>query len=191
MTAFARFGTRFSISTAAPAKVAKSAKVDAGEAKLSQFSQVSQGAVPEPKNPSHHPLMHQGSRIAETLAARAEREADPDGWLVLVLPDGRRHVAAPHIVAALDAAGLLPDLPPAVSRSIYASTARPPAWSDDTDTPSEGDRCSCCGSGRWWTAQPAPDGWCCSTCHPPPLGRVVREVATHPLAAGAHRSSEA
>jgi len=106
-------------------------------------------------------------------------------------PHRRRHVAAPHIVAALDAAGLLQDLPPAVSRSAYASTARPPAWSDYTDTPSEGDRCSCGRSGRWWTAQSAPDGWCCSMCHPPPLGRAVREAVTKPLAAGAQRSSEA
>ena len=90
MTAFARFGTRFSISTAAPAKVAKAAKVDAGEAELSQLSQVSRQAIPEPKNPPHHPLMHPAARIAASIADGAEREDDPDGWLVLVLPDGRR-----------------------------------------------------------------------------------------------------
>jgi len=38
MNAFARFVTRFSISTAAPAKVAKAAKVDLDEGKLSQAS---------------------------------------------------------------------------------------------------------------------------------------------------------
>ena len=172
MTAFARFGTRFSISTAAPAKVAKAAKVDAGEAELSQLSQVSRQAIPEPENPPHHPLMHPAARIAASIADGAEREDDPDGWLVLVLPDGRRHVAAPHIVAALDAARLLPDLPPAVARSKYAARARPPSWSEPDDGPREGDRCCLCGSGRWWTAAPKPDGWCCSTCHPPPPGRA-------------------
>lgn len=108
-------------------------------------------------------------RIAASIAAGAEREDDPDGWLLLVLPDGRRHVVAPHIVAALDAAGLLPELPPTVPRSTYASTARPPSWSDPRDEPREGDRCCVCKSERWWTSAPRPDGWTCSTCHPPSL----------------------
>ena len=90
MTAFARFVTRFSISTAAPAKVAKAAKVDEGGVELSQFSQVTRQAIPEPKNPPHHPLIRPAARIAKSLADGAEQEADPDGWLVLVLPYGRR-----------------------------------------------------------------------------------------------------
>lgn len=178
MTAFARFGTRFSFSDAAAAKVAKAAKVEPVEAELSQVSQVSRPAIPEAENPAHDPLMHPAARIAKSIADGAEREDDPLGWLVLVLPDGRRHVAAPHIVAALDAAGLLPDLPPAVARSRYAARARPPSWSEPDDEPREGDRCCLCGSGRWWTAAPTRDGWCCSTCHPPPPGRPIATSET-------------
>lgn len=178
MTAFARFGTRFSISGAAPAKVAKVAKVEPTEAELSQVSQLSRQAIPEAENPPHHPLLHQSRRIAKSIADGAEREDDPDGWLALVLPGGRRHVAAPHIVAALDAAGLLPDLPPAVARSSFAARARPPSWSEPTDTPRAGDRCCTCGSCRWWTAAPTRDGWCCSTCHPPPPGRTIATTET-------------
>jgi hypothetical protein len=179
MTAFIPFKTRFSISTAAPAKVAEVAKAEPVEAELSQVSQLSRGAIPEAENPSPPAgLVRTAARIAASVADGAEREADPDGWLVLVLPDGRRHIAAPHIAAALDAAGLLPDLPPAMSRSTFAARARPPSWSDPADAPRESDRCCLCGSGRWWTAAPIPDGWCCSTCHPPPPGRAVKEVAT-------------
>jgi hypothetical protein len=117
-------------------------------------------------------------RIAETVAVGAEREDDPAGWLVLVLPDGRRHLVAPHIFAALRAAGHLPDLPSAAPRSASPRLARPPSWSDSGDTPCEGDLCSCCRSRRWWTAAPEPDGWCCYACHPPPPGLAVARVDT-------------
>ena len=117
-------------------------------------------------------------RIAETVAVGAEREDDPAGWLVLVLPDGRRHLAAPHIVGSLAASGLLPALPPAVARSAHGRSARPPSWWDAQDTPREGDRCSCCRSGSWWTAAAEPDGWCCSACHPPPPGLALTTIDT-------------
>lgn len=179
MTAFTRFSTRFSISPLAPAKVAKPAKVDAGAAKLSQLSQVSQPPVSKTKNPqAPSALALTAARIAASIAEGAEREDDADGWLVLVLQDGRRHIPAPHIVAALNAAGLLPDLPPARSRSGRASSARPPSWSDPQDRPRHGDRCCVCRLGRWWTAAPTPDGWCCATCHPPSLGRAVTNIET-------------
>jgi hypothetical protein len=178
MIAFARFVTRFSISAATPAKVAKVAKVGAGEAGLSQLSQVSRGAIPETENPPPAGPVLTARRIAASIADGAEREDDPDGWLVLVRPDGRRHIVAPHTLAELDAAGLLPELPPAVPRSTYAARARPPSWSEPDDEPREGDRCCMCGSGRWWTATPVPDGWCCSTCHPPWPGRPAREIVT-------------
>lgn len=178
MIAFTPFSTRFSLSTVAPAKVAKPAKVDAGPSEFSQLSQLSQPPVSETENPPNHPLLHQSQRIAASIADGADREDDPDGWLVLVLPDGRRHVAAPHIVAALDAAELLPDLPPAVMRCGYAARARPPSWSEPDDEPRKGDRCCLCGSGLWWTAAPRPDGWCCSTCHPPPSGQPIATTET-------------
>jgi hypothetical protein len=104
--------------------------------------------------------------IGAAVAGGAEREADPDGFLALVRPDGARLVVSPATVAALDAAGFLPALPPAMARSLHARTARPPCWSDPADLPAEGDRCAC-GGRRWWTYAPKPDGWCCMTCHPP------------------------
>lgn len=175
MIAFARFGTRFSVSESTPAKVAK---VETVGAELSQLSRVSRQGKSKPENATSSPMALQAARIIDSIAEDARREDDPDGWLVLVLPDGRRHVVAPHIVDALGAAGLMPDLPPTVSRSTSASTARPPSWSDPTDAPLNGDHCCLCGSGRWWTAAPTQDGWCCSACHPPSPGRTVREVIT-------------
>ena len=62
MNAFARFVTRFSISTAAPAKVAKAAKVDLDEGKLSQLSQVLRQVISQPKN-----LPHQPQRLTRTV----------------------------------------------------------------------------------------------------------------------------
>ena len=185
MIAFARFGTRFSVSETTAAKVAKVAKVETVEAELSQLSQVSRVGKSKPQNGVANAMVFQAARIIDSIAEDARREDDPDGWLVLVLPDGRRHVVAPHIVAALDAAGLMPDLPPATPRSTYASTARPPSWSDPADAPIDGDHCCLCGLGRWWTAAPTQDGWCCSACHPPSPGRTVREVITlSPTASG-------
>lgn len=111
-------------------------------------------------------LAHIARRVAAALAVGAEREADPDGWLLLIRPAGERIVVAPHIVAELNAAGLLPALPDAVERSTYAARARPPEWWDGTDTPQAGDRCRC-GSMRFWTERDRRGGWRCSTCHPP------------------------
>ncbi len=51
--------------------------------------------------------------VRAALADGAEREADPDGWLILVRPDGRRSLMAPGTVAGLAEAGLLPALPDA------------------------------------------------------------------------------
>ena len=65
MNAFARFVTQFSISTAAPAKVAKAAKVDLDEGKLSQLSQVSRQVISEPKN-LHHQLQGLMRTVMET-----------------------------------------------------------------------------------------------------------------------------
>jgi hypothetical protein len=177
MTQFVPFNTRFSISADAPAKVAKPAKVEEGGAPLSQLSQVSRQAIPETENAPPDRLSPTAERIAASVAAGAERESDPDGWLVLVLPDGRRHVVAPNVVSDLHSAGLMPKLPPKTPRSAYASTARPPSWSDTSDTPSAGDFCWACRSGRWWTAEPEAQGWACAVCHPP-LVQTVRTVQT-------------
>jgi hypothetical protein len=117
--------------------------------------------------------------IRAALADRADREVDPGGFLILIRPDGTHLVVTPGTVAALEAAGFLPPLPPALVRSRHAATARPPCWSDSDDLPVEGDRCRC-GGHRWWTYAPKPDGWCCTTCRPPMHLRAeaVRVVAT-------------
>lgn len=115
--------------------------------------------------------------IARALADGAEREADADGWLLLIRPDGARLVVAPHIVAELDAAGVLPALPEALERSPYADRARPPCWSEADDLPRDGDRCAC-GGRRWWIASRVRDGWCCVTCHPAPPGLAVIRART-------------
>ena len=117
--------------------------------------------------------------VVSAVEDGAEREADPDGFLLLVRPDGARLVVTPGAVVALDAAGLLPPLPPALARSTHAATARPSCWSDPENPPTEGDRCAC-GTRRWWTYTPKPDGWCCVTCHPPPRlpPTVVRVLVT-------------
>lgn len=103
--------------------------------------------------------------IRTAVADGAEREADPDGFLVLLRRDGARLVVTPGTFAALDAEGFLPALPTALARSRHAASARPACWSDPDDLPVEGDRCRC-GGRRWWTYAPKPDGWCCVTCHP-------------------------
>jgi hypothetical protein len=117
--------------------------------------------------------------IAEAIAVGADRDADAGGCLVLVRPTGERLVVTPGTFAALDAAGLVPPLPPALERSRNAATARPPCWSDPDDLPVEGDRCPC-GGHHWWTYAPKPDGWCCTTCRPPVHLRpeAVRVVVT-------------
>jgi hypothetical protein len=125
-----------------------------------------------PSQPARaHPCRAWLGGIAATLRAAladgAEREADPEGWLVLVRPDGRRSATAPHIVAELAAAGLLPALPEAREAVEAALHARPPSWSAAEDVPRPGDRCRC-GGRRWWCeADEAPRGWRCAACHPP------------------------
>jgi hypothetical protein len=112
--------------------------------------------------------------VRAALADGAEREADPDGWLILVRPDGRRSLTAPRTVAELAAAGLLPVLPEALETLEAARCARPPSWSEAEDVPLPGDRCRC-GGRRWWCEAEAPRGWRCWTCHPPdhlPAGSV-------------------
>lgn len=124
--------------------------------------------------PAEHWLVSIGRAIAAAIAAGAEREADEGGFIVLIRPDGDRLAVAPHIVAELDAAGLLPVLPEPVGQSTFAARARPPEWWDGTDTPQAGDRCRC-GSRRFWTERARPGGWRCSTCHPA-LHLVADEV---------------
>ena len=124
------------------------------------------GATKPIAPPAEPWLAHIARRIAAALAAGAEREADPEGGLALIRPDGDRFAADPHIVAELDRAGLLPALPDAVERSTYAARARPAEWWDGTDTPQAGDRCRC-GAMRFWTERDRRGGWRCSTCHPP------------------------
>jgi hypothetical protein len=122
--------------------------------------------------------------VARALAEGACRERDPGGYLVLVRQDGRRTTVAPHIVASLAEAGLLPPLPQA--QEVDASQLRrPPSWSDSADLPQPGEWCTCCSrvtraGGRWWREAEAPSGWRCWTCHPPdgrPTTAVV-EVRT-------------
>jgi hypothetical protein len=105
--------------------------------------------------------------IARALADGARRDADADGYLALVRPDGRRLTVAQRAVAELAGVGLLPLLP-----QEQGEMQRPPSWSDPEDVPSPGAWCSCCGrfersGGRWWREAEAPSGWCCWTCHPP------------------------
>ncbi len=134
-------------------------------------------AIPPAALPADRWLDKLSRHILAALADGAEREIDPDGWLLLIRPDGDRLVVAPNLVAELDAAGLLPVLPDAVERSTYAERARPPEWWDGTDTPQPGDRCRC-GSRSFWTEADRQGGWRCLTCHPPPPGLAVQRVTT-------------
>lgn len=139
---------------------------------LSQLSQVSRpGSLKSesgaPDAPPAEPwLAHIARRVAAALAAGAEREAASDGWLLLIRPDGDRLAIKPHIVAELNAAGLLPVLPEPVDQSTYSARARPAEWWDGTDEPKPGDRCRCRG-GRFWTERDRRGGWRCWNCHPP------------------------
>lgn len=54
---------------------------------------------------------------------------------------------------------------------------RSPDWSDPTDVPRPGDRCSCCSRGVWWGERDEPRGWRCQICHPPAIP-FVRQVRT-------------
>jgi hypothetical protein len=141
--------------------------------------EVAHRAPPDPDPPAEWWLADIARSITEAVAAGADRDADQEGFLVLVRPEGERLVVTPGTVAALDAAGLLPPLPPAMERSRHAATARPPCWSDPADLPVKGDRCRC-GGRRWWTYSPKPDGWCCAACRPPMHLRpeTVRAVVT-------------
>jgi hypothetical protein len=102
--------------------------------------------------------------------------------LVLVRPDGRRSATAPHIVAELVAAGVLPALPearetveagvlpalPEARETVEAALrARPPSWSAAEDVPRPGDRCRC--GGRRWRREAGETtrGWRCAACYPP------------------------
>ena len=122
---------------------------------ISRISRISRGAPCETENraAADRWLLDIAKSIRAALSDGAEREADPEGWLLLVRPDGSRMVTAPPIVAELRAAGLLPDMEAGVARSVFASRARPPCWSDPNDRPVEGDRCTC-GGRRWWGPEP-------------------------------------
>jgi hypothetical protein len=109
--------------------------------------------------------------VARALAEGACRERDPGGYLVLVRPDGRRTTVAPHIVASLAEAGLLPPVAAGAGGGCL-QLRRPPSWSDPADLPQPGEWCTCCSrftraGGRWWREAEAPLGWRCWTCHPP------------------------
>jgi hypothetical protein len=56
-----------------------------------------------------------GHAVCAALAAGAVRIADEDGGLTLIRSDGRHLAVAPHIVAELAQAGLLPPLPDALA----------------------------------------------------------------------------
>ncbi len=126
--------------------------------------------------------IHEASALASSirmaLADGAEREADLEGWLVLVRPDGRRLVLAPHAVVELERSGRLPPLPEPVDRAVGVACARPPSWSEVEDAPEPGDRCVC-GGRRWWRHAHSPQGWWCAACRPVlhPKGGTV-EVET-------------
>lgn len=122
------------------------------------------GAGDTPEVPHWAPAM--AARIAAVLAEGAEREADANGFLILVRPDGRRHVTVPAALSVLEAAGLLPALPPALAVAEAAARARPVSWAEAADLPREGDRCPR-GHGHWWTERAAALGWRCAACHPP------------------------
>jgi hypothetical protein len=157
------------------------------DAPYDPYASASDGAEGMAEVRSHAPLARHGDAwlggIAEVvraaLADGAEREADPEGWLVLVRPDGRRSLTAPRVVTELDAAGLLPSLPDALQAVEAAVCARPPSWAEVEDAPRPGDRCRC-GGRRWWTEATEPRGWRCRTCHPPDhLGpRAVTELVS-------------
>jgi hypothetical protein len=119
--------------------------------------------------------------VVQALAEGARRERDPGGWLTLIRPDGRRTMVAPHIVASLATAGLLPPLQQA--QEVDASALGcPPSWSDPSSPP-PGAWCTACGrftrtGGRWWREAEEPSGWACWVCHPPPPGMAVAEMRT-------------
>jgi hypothetical protein len=69
------------------------------------------GAAPSPPPGPVGWLGSIARAIRAALADGAVRVADPAGGLCLVRLDGRHLAVAPHIVAELDAAGLLPELP--------------------------------------------------------------------------------
>jgi hypothetical protein len=79
-------------------------------------------AEPEPPPPAAAPppdawLGSIAARLRVALAAGAVRTTDPAGYLVLTRRDGRLFTVAPHIVAELEAAGLLPALPDPVDEA--------------------------------------------------------------------------
>ena len=116
------------------------------------------GAVEQDLSPA-------AASIQSALADGAERELEPEGWLVLVRPDGRRLVLAPRAVAKLERSGHLPFLPEPAERAAGAACARPPSWSEVEDAPEHGDRCVC-GGNQWWRHARPPHGWWCAECHP-------------------------
>ena len=64
---------------------------------------------------------------------------------------------------------------------MAVATRRPPSWVNPyPHNPTQGSTCFCCGGRRWWSRDRL--GWCCWTCHPPPLplpaGLRVAEVVT-------------
>ena len=61
--------------------------------------------------------------IRAALADGADREADPDGFLILIRPDGTRLVVTPGTAEALEAAGFLPPLPPALGKRALMAAA--------------------------------------------------------------------
>lgn len=64
---------------------------------------------------------------------------------------------------------------------MAVATIRPPSWVNPyPHNPTQGSACFCCGNRRWWSRDRM--GWCCWTCHPPPLplpsGWRAAEVVT-------------
>ncbi len=50
---------------------------------------------------------------------------------------------------------------------MQVTLQRPPSWADQAALPSRGCFCSCCKGQSWWSEWTAPEGWRCTTCHPP------------------------
>ena len=54
-----------------------------------------------------------------------------------------------------------------------AAMRRPPSWWNPMPhNPTPGSACFCCFNRHWWTSDRL--GWCCWTCHPPPLPLPAR-----------------
>ena len=64
-----------------------------------------------------------------------------------------------------------------VAGLLAAAMGRPASWGHPTPhDPPPGCACTLCHGRRWWSRDRC--GWCCSTCHPPPVRMTTVEVVT-------------